>query len=69
MTQSYLSPILQDKYQWQEQEYKRTRNMTTSQYLNYVQSEAERVITAAGYRKMKLGPYCFKIVTRSMSKK
>lgn len=58
------SPILQDKYRWQEQEYRRTKNMGMKDYIRFVKQEVEKSLTQLGYMHKEVAPGIFRIIAR-----
>jgi hypothetical protein len=63
MIKTLTSPILQDKYRWQNKEYKKTKQMDTAGYFAYVQKEINGFIKAMGLQKCKISNDSF-ILTR-----
>lgn len=55
------SPILQDKYQWQEEEYRRTQKMEMREYIRFVKQEVKNVLNNLGYTHKEITPGIFRI--------
>lgn len=55
------SPILQDKYDWQKQEYKLTKDMSTIEYLKFVQKRADDYLMQKGFNKQKVGSDAYRL--------
>jgi len=53
------SPILEEKYRWQEREYEQTKNLSTQQYARNVEDRVKRLIAQSGYRAVPRGEHAF----------
>jgi len=55
------SPILEQKYAWQEREYEKTRELLMREYARSVEERVERLIKQSGYRAVPRGERAFRL--------
>lgn len=57
-----ISPLLQEKYKRQEEEYEQTKHMTTSEYIRWKEKMSEEIIHQMGYTRKMVRRGVYKLV-------
>jgi len=53
------SPILEEKYRWQEREYERAKNLSTREYAQDIEDRVTRLLKETGYRAVPRDDHAF----------
>lgn len=57
-----MSPLLQEKYRRQAEEYEQTKHMTTREWLRWREVESDKIIHQMGYTRKMVRRGVYKLV-------